>query len=63
MFQVRYPSLRGVEKASKEQLGRWIRFLSSPGNPEDVEILNRVLKRFEEHGGWTPELSKQIGWP
>lgn len=72
-----YPSKTQVELASKEQLGRWLRSLPSPGwdassrgrdnfkivERENRTILNRVIERFQEMGGWTPELSKQIGHP
>jgi hypothetical protein len=65
-----------VEKADQEQLCRWYRFLPSPGRRaldsirEDFEeicnketlILSRIIDRWREGGGFTPELSKKIGW-
>jgi len=57
-----YPPLEEVEKASKYQLGCWYRFLPSPQNDAGVQVMNRIVERFNELGGWTPELSKQIGW-
>ena len=71
---MKYPSLREVEKANQVQLGRWMRFLASPGfdcvgkpNFEDILageklILSTIIERFERGGDWTPELSKQVGW-
>jgi hypothetical protein len=69
-----YPNMEEVEAAGRVQLGRWCRFLPSPGmdwvNDEDykkklateLNILQRVLDRFDDLGGWDTQLSKQIGW-
>lgn len=69
-----YPTLKKVEEANKEQLAYWSRFLPSPGQnfigkenfeeklQEELEILNLILKRFKDGGGWNPQLSKQVGW-
>lgn len=71
-----YPSMKEVNNASHEQLGRWSRFLPSPGlgavdtMPEDFElvlvaeglIMDKILARFKLMGGWNPQLSKLIGW-
>lgn len=63
MTEDKYPTPESVEKASREQLGHWLRFLRPPktGTPE-VDTLLRLSKRFQELGGMTPELSKKIGW-
>ena len=52
--------MQQVEKASKENLARWYRFLLGT-NDEQRKILQRVAKRLEQLGGMTPELSKKIG--
>lgn len=57
-----YPSKVEVEVADREQLARWHRFLRSPLNVEEVEILNLIEKGFKNMGGFTPEISKKIGW-
>ena len=71
-----FPSPAEVEKADRLQLGRWYRFLPSPGMSAigmehdqyiilaDLEkcILNRIVERFAELGGWDSVLSKEIGW-
>lgn len=72
-----YPTLEEVEKASKIQLGKWVRFLKSPGmsavesgsdNVEPVRIkeaaiMDKVMSRFySEMGGWDPATSKALGW-
>lgn len=55
-----FPTMQQVEKASKENLARWYRFLLGT-NDEQRKILQRVAKRLEQLGGMTPELSKKIG--
>ena len=69
-----YPELPEVEAADTVTLARWCRFLPSPGmnavERDDFEtviieqavVMNRITERFKEAGGWTPELSKAVGW-
>lgn len=69
-----YPQDSAVEAADKMQLGRWLRHLPSPGYhaldrddfqdvlDAEIKILERIQERFLAMGGWTPELSKAIGW-
>ncbi|AFU88069.1 hypothetical protein CcrColossus_gp199 [Caulobacter phage CcrColossus] len=71
-----YPELTAVETASHFQLAKWARHLPSPGmsavarDEHDFEvalvreaaIMDRIMVRFREAGGWTPELSKAVGW-
>lgn len=71
---MKYPTLEQVKHASPEQLGRWFRFLPSPGasaigakNHDEFErvmeeetiILNAIIERFP---GWNPALSKTVSW-
>jgi hypothetical protein len=56
-----FPSMEQVEKANREQLARWYRFLPSGDTDEQNEIFERINKRFKKLGGMTPELSKRIG--
>ena len=56
-----YPTMEQVEKASRYQLCAWHRFLRSPITDEEVEINHRMFDRFNEAGGFTPEISKSIG--
>ena len=70
----KYPTLEQVEKADHEQICKWYRFLPSPasdmvGKPNfdgileiEVKIMNRISERLKEFGGFTPEISKKIGW-
>lgn len=56
------PTIEEVEKADREQLYRWWRFLSSPSTDDEAKVMNRIVERFDEVGGFTPEISKRIGW-
>lgn len=56
-----FPTLEEVEKADKEQLAYWYRFLPSGETVADQKIMKRIAQRFEELGGMTAELSKKIG--
>ena len=66
-----FPTLEQAQVASQFQLATWMRTLPSPGlraagSPdfEDVfnkenEVMNCIIARFK---GWTPTLSKAVGW-
>jgi len=51
-----------VEQADHEQICRWYRFLPSPQTDDETKAMTRIVERFNELGGFTPELSKKIGW-
>ena len=69
-----YPTMEEVEKADRLTICRWFRFLPSPGTraigkpnfnevlEEEVKIMNRIDGRLKEFGGFTPEISKALGW-
>ena len=71
-----YPTMIEVEKASRIQLARWYRFLQSPGYSairhgaelfqstmnEETKIMDLIVDRFNKMGGFSPAISKQIGW-
>ena len=57
-----FPTLEQVENAGREQLCRWYRFLPSGVSKEQKPIMDRLLERFFEVGGFTPSISKRIGW-
>jgi len=73
---MRYPKLAAVEAADQMQLCRWWRFLPSPGmaaveagDPQanasidaEAAIMDRIAARLKEAGGFTPEISKALGW-
>lgn len=71
---MRYPTFVEVEVASHEQLCRWYRFLPSPGasaiGTNNVQrvldgerlVMGRIVERVKELGGFTPEISKELGW-
>ena len=56
-----FPTVEEVEKAHKEQLARWYRFLPSGETAADQKIMKRIAERFEKLGRMTAELSKKIG--
>ena len=56
------PTMEEVEKADREQICRWYRYLPSPITEEEMKIMDRIAERLQEVGGFTPEISKRIGW-
>lgn len=70
-----YPTIEDVEQADRLQLAKWYRHLPSPGfqmreisliainrQPDsEKKIMARIVERFEEFGGFTPEISKAVG--
>ena len=71
---MQYPTLEQVEQADRRQLCIWSRFLPSPGMSAigtdkfqevldaEAPINKRIGQRLQELGGFTPEISKEIGW-
>lgn len=57
-----YPTEEQVQRAPRHQLSRWFRFLPSPADDEQHRVLALVVKRHTDLGGWTPELSKSVGF-
>jgi hypothetical protein len=57
-----YPTIQQVEQADREQLCRWYRFLLSPSSDEQFHAMEAICDRLRALGGFTPELSKKIGW-
>jgi hypothetical protein len=55
-----FPTMEQVEKATREDLARWYRFLL-PNGKEQQAILDKITDRFKKLGGMTPEISKRIG--
>jgi hypothetical protein len=56
------------------QICKWWRFLKSPGmsavgkpdaeevREREAKIMERIQERLKEFGGFTPAISKAIGW-
>ncbi len=57
-----YPSIEEVNTAEHFEICRWWRFLSSPVGEIELIVMERVVERFDQLGGMTTEISKQIGW-
>lgn len=63
---MKYPTLNEVEKANVEQTLRWNRFLSSPNDQNEVDIISRILERLKDLRSADEAAyvaaSKRIGW-
>lgn len=75
---MQYPTIEQVKAADREQLCRWWRFLPSPGTnaicameaistvnaaiDQEAAVMRMIRDRFFQTGGFTPEISKKIGW-
>jgi hypothetical protein len=57
-----FPTMVEVEAADRMQLCKWHRFLPSAETPETQAVQQRIYERWVEAGGFTPEISKAIGW-
>ena len=57
-----YPTEQQVDVADRRQVLEWFRHLPTASNAHEVAIINKVYARAVEFGGFTPELSKEIGW-
>ena len=71
---MKYPKMEEVERANHLELCRWYRFLPSPGSSAvarddfdvvmeaEIKVMDRLIQRVKDFGGFTPEISKQLGW-
>jgi hypothetical protein len=59
---MKYPTQNEVEFADRYEICKWHRFLRSPENEAEVQVNILLSKRFKEVGGFTPEISKHMGW-
>jgi len=57
-----YPTKEQVNNADKLTICRWYRFLPSPHNASEKNVLIRISERLQELGGFTHEISKQLGY-
>lgn len=57
-----YPTLEQVEAADRYTLCKWMRFLHLTGDEAEQEVMLRICERHKESGGFTPEISKRLGW-
>lgn len=56
---MKYPTPEEIENASQFQLGNWYRHLPYAETEEQSVAIDQINERFM---GFTPELSKQVGW-
>ena len=59
---MKYPTAEQIESADREQLAYWYRRLPAAQHEWQLQLTNRIHERFTEMGGFTPELSKKVGW-
>jgi len=59
---MRYPTKEEIPKLSRHRICELHRFLPSPRNDKEEESNRLLLDRFKYFGGFTPEISKDIGW-
>jgi len=59
---MKYPTPDEINKADRTQICRWYRFLPSPNSDEKILTMTHIVKRFNDFGGFTPEISKHIGF-
>jgi hypothetical protein len=52
-----FPTMEQIEKADRERLAKWYRFLLFGDTPEQRKIQRRLAERFQKMGGMTPENS------
>lgn len=57
---INYPTREEVEKATIDDLALWHRGLPGPNSSETVSIMGRICDRFDELGGWTNKLVKDV---
>ena len=57
---MKIPTMEEVEKADRVQICTWYRYTHSPETDKEVKSLNRIVERYDELGGMTPEISKSI---
>jgi hypothetical protein len=69
-----YPTLEKVQNASHVEVCTWWRFLPGPGMSAigkdnfktvleaEAKIMDAIQIKLREYGGFTPEISKEIGW-
>jgi hypothetical protein len=62
MIRVHYPKLQDIIDADRGMLCYWHRFLPSPGDAYQKELMDLLRERYEEAGGYNYKLSRQIGW-
>ena len=56
--QLEFPTKGQIEKASREELARWYRFLL-PETDAQQKIMDEVSARFKSMGGMTPRFPRR----
>ena len=61
MAYLTIPTLAEVETADRKTICKWWRFLPSGETEEEQKVIQRVCERFHDLGGFTTEISKEVG--
>jgi len=61
-YIMEYPTINEVKAASRYTICRWYRFLPPAETEDQVQVENLISERLKELGGFTPEISKSLGW-
>lgn len=59
---MKIPTKAQIEIASHYRICEWWRFCTSPMGKDEREAMNLMAKKMKEYGGFTSEISKQLGW-
>lgn len=57
-----YPTEEAIRVADRYTICLWYRRLAVPETAEQERLMDLIVVRFTELGGFTPEISKSIGW-
>lgn len=57
-----FPTIQEVEQMDREAVCHAWRFLRGPMSEEEIRTINRLAERLKELGGFTPAISKRLGW-
>jgi hypothetical protein len=62
----KYPSKEAIDVAVEQKnimlIAQLYRFLRSPENDAEVEVNDAIVDALKTLGGFTPAISKRIGW-
>ncbi len=60
--KLKWPTEEEIMKACRFKICRWYRFLPMAETPEQIRLVGLIITVFNEYGGFTPEISKKLGW-
>ncbi len=57
-----YPTIEQINIADRFTLCKWYRFLPCAETEKEIELINLINDKLKLAGGFTPEISKSLGW-